>query len=85
MVSHIWITKGRNYNASIRLISESIRREPDNATAFYVRGLAWRKKGIYYKAIADFDMAIAINPNFTQAITMRNKVVEKQRKAATDQ
>lgn len=85
MVGHIWITKGRNYNFAISIISDSIEQKPDNATAFYIRGLAWANKGIYYKAIADFDMAIAINPNLTQAITMRNKVLEQQRKAGTEQ
>jgi len=84
IVGHISITKGHYYGA-VRLISDSIRSDPGNANAFCIRGLAWANKGIYYKAIADFDMAIAINPNLTQAITMRNKVLEKQRKTGTGQ
>jgi len=84
IVGHIWITKG-HYDGAIRTISDSIRSDPGNATAFCIRGLAWANKGIYYKAIADFDMAIAINPNLTQAISMRNKVLEQQKKTGTGQ
>ena len=42
------------------------------------RGNAWREKGEYDKAIADYDQALAINPKFAPAYSNRGLAWEKK-------
>jgi tetratricopeptide (TPR) repeat protein len=74
--------KRGHYDNAIYNISRAIRKDV-TAEIFYNRGCVWATKGVYYKAIADFDMALRINPNFSQAITARNKALDLQRKTTT--
>ena len=46
-------------------LSPPIRR---NATAFLWRGIAWIRLGFFDRAIADIDRAVAVEPNYLNAI-----------------
>ena len=47
--------------------TEAIRLNPDDAEAYYNRGLAYYEQGNLDKAIADYDEAIRLNPDDAQA------------------
>ena len=47
--------------------TEAMRLNPNFAAAYYNRGNAWRDKGDYDKAIADFNQALAVNPKYADA------------------
>ena len=55
--------KKRNYDKAIADYSEAVRIDPNNAKAYYDRGLAYRSNGKRDKAIADFSEAIRLDPN----------------------
>ena len=43
-------------------LTQAIRREPDDATAYFYRGLAWFAAQECDKAIADYDEALRLDP-----------------------
>ena len=49
---------------------------PPNGTIFHNRGNAWRSKGDYARALADYDEAIRLNPN--EAYSYQNRGATKQ-------
>jgi tetratricopeptide (TPR) repeat protein len=51
--------------------TEAIRLDPNDATAYYRRGMAYKEKGDYDRAIADFTEAIRLNPNGYRAYVDR--------------
>jgi tetratricopeptide (TPR) repeat protein len=71
--------------SAIGSLSDAIRLNPRYAEAFCLRGHCWLALGVYYMAIADYDMALSIDPNLSEAITYRNKALEQQGRAATGQ
>jgi tetratricopeptide (TPR) repeat protein len=44
---------------------------PDDAEAYYNRGVAYYDKGLYRQAIADFDKAIRLSPGYAKAYYSR--------------
>ncbi len=50
--------------ALCRLRDKAIRLEPKCFLAFNARGVAWKAKEQYDKAIADYDEAIRLEPSF---------------------
>jgi Tfp pilus assembly protein PilF len=50
----------------------------NRATANYNRGLAYRRKGEVDRAIADYDEAIKLNPNYAIAYNNRGVAYEKK-------
>ncbi len=52
-----------NLEDKIRLYSKAIELNPDYSEAYNNRGVAYRKKGEYDRAILDFDKAIELNPD----------------------
>ena len=53
--------------ANIASLSDVIQREPTNPEAYNVRGSAFGRAGQYDQAMADFNKAIELNPNFARA------------------
>jgi len=69
-----FVTTG-NYDDAIDYFGLLVKRYPDNALPWYYRGLAYLQKEDYQKAIADFDKALSINPDYTDARNMRKEAV----------
>ncbi len=55
---------------------------PENASAYYYRGIAYGDKGDYGRAIADYDTAISLDPKYTDAYNNRAWAYFKWGKAA---
>lgn len=51
----------------ISMMSKSIAENPRDAWGYYLRGLAYRTKGGFGRAIADFDRAISLDPEHVSA------------------
>ena len=49
----------------------AIRLNPDDADAYYNRGVAKGKLGQHFAAIADYDIAIRLNPDYADAYNNR--------------
>jgi len=56
---------------AIEAYSYAIRLNPNDATVYTNRGVAYHAKGDYDRAISDYIEAIQINPNFAAAYTNR--------------
>lgn len=65
-----------NYGLAIQYFTKAIELNPDNALAYYNRGLAYLKKGDKYtpegeasleNAISDFNRAIELKPDYVEA------------------
>lgn len=71
-----------DYNEAIRLFSRelnsgTIERE-SLASAFNNRGVAYRRKGVFDRAIADYQRAIKLKPDFATAYSNRGLAYAKQ-------
>ena len=55
------------YKEAIKHYSQTIRINPQDATAYNNRGIAKRNLDQYYDAITDYDEAIHINPQYADA------------------
>ncbi|GHS84893.1 hypothetical protein FACS1894103_6030 [Campylobacterota bacterium] len=62
--------RGDNQEA-IRQFTQAIKSDPNNARAYYERGLLYGDIGDYKKAIEDYTRAININPNYADAYVNR--------------
>ena len=62
---------GADYDTAIKL-------KPDYARAFYNRGRAYAKKGLYDQAIADFYAAIRLKPDYALAFDNRGRIYAKK-------
>ena len=47
---------------ALKLFDEAIRLNPEDALAYYFRGIAYGRLGQFERAIQDFDSAIRLNP-----------------------
>jgi lipoprotein NlpI len=66
------------WNNSIRLWSYVIEKHPERIhLAYYFRGLAFLNTDLADKAIKDFDMAIALDPYFSDAFLNRGTAFER--------
>lgn len=66
------------WNNSIRLWSYVIGRHPERAhLVYYFRGLAFLNTDQFDKAIEDFDMAVSLEPYFSDAFLNRGNAFEK--------
>jgi tetratricopeptide (TPR) repeat protein len=57
----------RQFDLAIVQLSGDIRRNPNNAVAYCKRGIIRQKKGDLTGALADFERAMALNPDFSEA------------------
>lgn len=56
---------------NIASLTEVIKNNPNDANALNLRGAAFGQAGDYERAIADFNAALSINPDFPQAYANR--------------
>jgi len=71
-----WAVKSQNvvdtwpvdYAKALGYLDKAVGADPRNATALLWRGIAWTNLGFFDRALADLDHAIAIEPNYLNAI-----------------
>ena len=76
-----------NYSAAIKYYDEYLKRNPNNAKAYYNRGLAYANLQKYNEAISDYTTAISIDPNYADAYNNRGTVyanLQKYNEAISD-
>ena len=61
----------RKMAACTRVLNDSGESQSNRAAAYTYRGMAWRDKGDFDRAIADFDEAIRLDPNSALAYAHR--------------
>jgi len=69
-----------NLDGEIKKLDELIKENPNNADAFYNRGVVYASKGDFNLAIIDYTRALQINPNHGDAFYNRGlSYVKKER------
>jgi tetratricopeptide (TPR) repeat protein len=63
--------KQEDYDAALREFNETIRLNPNNASAYAYRGQVYQRQEKYAQAIADCDKAISLNPDDPMAYFAR--------------
>ena len=66
-----------NYVRAIADYNKAISLNPDNAVAYYDRGLAYHGKDNYVRAIADYDKALSLAPDYAPAHDSRRRAYEQ--------
>ena len=66
---------GRTNNI-VNSYNKAIDMNPDFVEAYYYRGNAYIKLRQYEKALVDYNSAIAINPNYENAVNNRKILLE---------
>ena len=84
-----YINSGEDTNALFDLFAEAQKNEPENASLFYVEGNARKKLGQNEEALAAYDKAIAVNPNYEwgyvgKGILLYDMAAEVADKASTE-
>lgn len=77
----------KNYQRAIQLLSEIIDLQPDSATAYDMRGSAYKALANYDEALSDYNQALRIDPTFKNALRNRGHVYRQSglyRAARTD-
>ena len=79
LMRHCWARKEKGQlEQALEDCDEAVRRDPNHAVAYNVRGSVYRKMGEYDRAIEDLDHALRLNPNFPFAYNNRgNAYVDK--------
>ncbi|MCP4666739.1 MAG: tetratricopeptide repeat protein [Deltaproteobacteria bacterium] len=79
-----WLKKGltylesRDHERAIKAFSKAIEANPQEATAYCNRAVAWFFLGDYAEAMADFNKALEINPHYTEALCNRGFIWTKK-------
>jgi len=72
-----WLEKGyqhwlnKEHDSAIDASTKAIAIDPNYATAYYNRGIAYKDKGQLDRAIEDWNKAIALDPNYARAYINR--------------
>ena len=66
-----------NYGKSIQLLSRAIEEDSDHKLAYMSRGSAFLRLERLDEAIADFDHAIHLNPDFPRSYHLRGLAIAK--------
>ena len=66
--------------ASIVSLAQAIRKNPDDPINYNKRGLALAQAGKNEEALADFNKAISLDPNYGQAFANRGTLYRKSRR-----
>jgi tetratricopeptide (TPR) repeat protein len=69
-----WDDVKHDHDRAVADYTQAIEIDPNNAVAFYNRGLTWIRKGDDQRAIADFDEAIRLDPKNANAFYDRGVV-----------
>ena len=77
---HTWCFGDSTDDQTIQGCDAVIKLDPNNASAFTARGIAYNAKGQHDRAIQDYDQAIKLNPNDTYAINNRAAAIAKSNK-----
>lgn len=75
----IKMVQDKKYHEAIKVATNLIRLQPNNANAWYIRGFSRFQLEDYENAIKDFDKTIELNPEYSDAYIKRGKA-----KRATD-
>ena len=70
------------FNKTIADLNEAIRLNPDDAIAYFSRGIYFIGKGEFDKAVADCTEAIRLNPSYDAAYFGRGAAYQKKREFA---
>ncbi|MBD2249297.1 tetratricopeptide repeat protein [Nostoc sp. FACHB-888] len=60
-----------DYTQAIADFNQALKLQPNDAVAYYNRGVAYIKQGNYTQAIADYNQALNLQPNFTDTYVSR--------------
>ncbi len=60
--------------ACTRIVNDSGESDGERAAAYMNRGIAWFVTGDYYRALADLDEAIRLNPKIARAYNNRGNI-----------
>jgi len=52
-----------NYNEALSYLNQSVQLDPNNAYAYYYRGMTYQSLGETERAIADFQKCLTLNPD----------------------
>ncbi len=61
------VTKAKDFDKSIKDLTECIQLDPKNATSYAVRAMVYLGKEDFDNAIKDYTEAIRLNPRFSEA------------------
>lgn len=84
-----YLNSGDDTTRLFELFEEAKKNEPENASLYYVEGNARAKLGQNEEALAAYDQAIAVNPNYEwgyigKGIHLYNMAVDLQDKASME-
>jgi tetratricopeptide (TPR) repeat protein len=68
----------KDLDGKIKLYGKAIELDPNYVIAFNNRGVAYKQKGAYDRAIADYDRAIKLHPKNTAAFSNRGLAYEEK-------
>ncbi len=71
MRAMIWQWEKHELDIALADYNEAIRLDPNEASVYNSRGVAWRAKQEYDKAIADYSEAIRLDPTYALAYCNR--------------
>lgn len=70
----------KRHEMNILSFSDKIAKDPDDPSAYNLRGSAYGEMGDFKRALNDFNKAIAVDPSYYQAFTNRAVVYFKLKK-----
>jgi tetratricopeptide (TPR) repeat protein len=88
-LTNYYIASGENTEELFNLFKKAQANEPTNASLYYVEGNARKKLGQNDEALAAYDKASEVNPNYEwgyigKGMALYNKAVELQEKASLE-
>lgn len=69
------LTEKEEYNKALQEVNQLLETNPDNDTAWYLKGNIYKKQEMWQDAINSYTQAIAINPK-NPATTMRRICID---------
>jgi tetratricopeptide (TPR) repeat protein len=63
-----------NFESAIRSLDTWLQKYPRDTQAFWIRGQAWEKLGVYENALTDFNSLLTIDSDYAEALFERGRV-----------